>query len=383
MPPFWQRELLRDAVSMTFGQTYELDLPKAGQLGSLVLYITSTSNGYSFLGAVPKWRLIDYISKIEVIGDGSEVIKSFDGLEALAEAFYDDGQEPPGMWRTYSSTPQRQWIPIHFGRKLMDEIYGLDLSRFNQVTLKITNDATSTEFSTDIKVTVFAYWLRDALGPFSGYFRDEVWKSWLPVAAATEYSELPIALPIRRILLEARPARTTATCKNVSTMIDLMSDIDLTFKTGQVRVFKGSLRHLGHLSILELGRFVETEGAIDRTGTLGFEVGCGYCLQNLGSGMADANGLTSVRANMMQDVQDSAQEMAYRSATGMLAWKVRGFGYMHTVPLWIARKPDLEDLLDPDTNKVVKLDIATETGLTLTGTARDARNAIILSRLVR
>jgi hypothetical protein len=380
---YWQREVLRDAVSMTFGQTYELDLPKNGLLGSLVLYISSTQNGYPFLSTQPKWRLIDYISKIEIIGDGAEVIKSLDGREALAEAFYDDGQEPPSMWRTYSNTPHRQWIPIHFGRHLLDELYGLDLSRFDQVTLKVTNDATSTEFSTDIDITVIAYWLRDAMGPFGGYFRDEVWKSWLPVAAATEYSDLPVALPIRRILLKALPARDTADCKNNSTMIALMDDIDFTFKTGQVRVYKGNLNNLGMLSILELGRFVETRGNIDKTADYGFECGVGYVLQGLGAGQADASGTSTALSNMMQDVQDSAQESGYRCATGMLAWVTRGFGYMHTVPLYIARKPDLSDLLDPEANKVVKVDIHTTTGLTLTGTGHNAENAIILSRLVR
>jgi hypothetical protein len=381
--PFWQREVLRDAVSMTFAQTHELDLPKSGQLGSLVLYISSSQNGYPCLGAVPKWRLIDYISKIEVIGNGAEVIKSFDGKEALAAAFYDDGQEPPGLWRQYSSTPQRQWIPIHFGRKLMDELYGLDLSRFDQVTLKITNDASSTYWTTNIKLTVIAYWLRDALGPFGGYFRDEVWKSWTPVAAAIEYSDLPVALPIRRIVLEARPARVTATCKNASSMHDLMSDIDFTFKTGQVRVYKGSLEALGHLSVLELGRFVETRGAIDRTTGLGFECGVGYCHQSLGYGGADTGPITTALSNMSMDIQDSAQEMAYRSGNGQLQWAVRGHGYMHTLPLWNARKADLADLLDVEALKVVKLDILTATGTTVTGTDRDARNAIILNRLVR
>lgn len=381
--PFWQREVLRDAVSMTFAQTYELDLPKDGQLGSLVLYISSTQNGYPFLSTVAKWRLIDYISKIEVIGDGSEVIKSLDGREALAAAFYDDGQEPPSMWRTYSNTPHRQWIPIHFGRHLMDELYGLDLSRFDQVTLKVTNDATSTQFTTDIKITVIAYWLREALGAFGGYFRDEVWKSWLPVAAATEYSDLPVALPIRRILLKALPARDTADCKNNSTMIALMDDIEFTFKTGQVRVYKGNLNNLGMLSVLELGRFVETRGNIDKTADYGFECGVGYVLQGLGAGQADTSGITTALANMMHDIQDSAQEMAYRSAQGMLAWVTRGFGYCHTVPLYIARKPDLGDLLDPEALKVVKLDIHTTSGLTLTGTDHNAENAIILNRLVR
>ena len=379
---FWQREVLRSGVSMTFAQTYELDLPKNGLLGSLVLYIRSNQNGYPFLSAVPKWRLVDYISKIEVMGDGATVIKSYDGLEALAAAFYDDGQEPPGMWRHYSNTPHRQWIPIHFGRHLMDELYGLDLSKYNQVTLKITNDATSTQFSTDITLDVVAYWLREAAGPFAGYFREEVWKSWTPVAAAVEYNDLPVALPIRRILLEARPARVTATCKNASSMHNLMSDIDFTFRTGQVRVFKGSLEQLGHLSVLELGRFVETRGAIDKTAGYGFECGVGYVIQNLGYGTADADGITTALCNMRQDVQDSAQEMGYRSSNGMLAWTVRGHGYQHTVPLWIARKPDLSDILDPKALDVVKVDITCKTGTTVSGTDRDARNAIILNRLV-
>src|SRR3990167_2913988 len=126
--PFWQREIFRDAVSMTFNQTYELDLPKSGQLGSIMLYASSTQNGQPFLTAV-KWRLIDYISKIEVMGNGSEVIKSFDGRQALASAFYDDGRVPSGIWRHYSNTPHRQVIPINFGRWIRDQIYGLDLSK--------------------------------------------------------------------------------------------------------------------------------------------------------------------------------------------------------------------------------------------------------------
>src|SRR3989304_6046221 len=139
MTMFWQRELLRDAVSMTFNQTFELDLPKSGQLGSLALYIRSAANAGA-LTSLYKRLLIDYISKIEVIGDGSEIIKSFDGKQALASAFYDDGVEPLGKWGNYSGVTHRQLIPLHFGRRFYDELFGLDLGRFNQLTLKITND---------------------------------------------------------------------------------------------------------------------------------------------------------------------------------------------------------------------------------------------------
>lgn len=379
---FWQREVLRDGISMTFAQTYELDLPKSGFLGSLVLYIRSTDTGTPFATGC-KYRLIDFISKIEVIGDGSEVIKSFDGLEALAAAWYDDGVEPVSMWRHYSNTPHRQWIPIHFGRFLQDELYGLDLSRFDQVTLKITNDASATYFTTDITLSVIAYWLREAAGALGGYFREEVWKSWAPAAAATEYSDLPTALPIRRLLLEARPARDTADAKNNSSMHRLMSDIDFTFRTGQTRVYKGALEVLGHLSSQELRRHVETRGGAYRTAGYGFECGVGYVINGLGYGGADTDGITTALANMRQDVQDSAQEQGYNSANGMLQWAVRGHGYQHTVPLWLARAPDLSDMIDPEALKVVKCDILCQSGTTVTGTDRNARNAIILNRHVR
>jgi len=379
---FWQRELLRDGVSMTFAQTYELDLPTHGLLGSLVLYMRSTDTGTPF-ATDPDYRLIDYISKIEVIGDGSEVIKSFDGLEALAAAYHDDGVEPVSMWRHYSNTPHRQWVPIHFGRFLQDELYGLDLSRYNQVTLKITNNASATYFTTDITLSVIAYWLREGAGAFGGYLREEVWKSWTPVAAAVEYNELPTGLTIRRILLEARPARDTADAKNNSSMHRLMNPIDFSFRTGQTRVFYGPLEVLGHLSVTELRRFAETRGGAYRTAGYGFECGVGYVINNLGYGTADADAITTALANMRQDVQDSAQEQGYNPANGMLAWTVRGHGYQHCVPLWAATKPDLSDVIDPDAMKVVKLDITCQSGTTVSGTDRNARNAILLSRIVR
>jgi len=379
---FWQRETLRDGASMAFGQTYELDLPKNGQLGSLVLQMSS-SPGSNKLIILPKWRLIDYISKIEVIGDGSEVIKSYDGVEAIAAAFYDDGRVPPGLWRTYATTPQRQWVPIHFGRFLQDELYGLDLSKFNQVSLKITNDATSSLFTTDINLSVFGYFLREGGGFGAGYFREEVWKSWLPVAAAIEYSDLPVSHPIRRILLEARPARDVADAKNNSTMIALMSLIDYTFRTGQIRVYHDSLERLGHLSVLEGIGEVVTRGSIDRTAAYGFECGVGYGTHNMGAGMPDASGSTSITASMIKDIQDSAQEVGYRAASGPLSWAVRGMAFCDCTPLHFARKADLSDLLDPAALDVVKVDITCTAGLTLTGDSRNARSAIILSRLVR
>ncbi len=380
---FVQREVLRSGATMTFGQTYELDLPKDGQLMGLVLYAHATQNAAPFLTAV-KWRLIDYISKIEVIGDGAEIIKSYDGRQALAAAFYDDGREPPHLWRAYSGNTDRQWIPIHFGRRFLDEVYGLDLSRFNQVTLKITNDASSTEYNTHINLDIFALWLREAAASFAGYFREEEWKTWLPVAGAIEYSDLPISLPIRRILLRARPGVDTADAKNNVSLERLLDDIDFTFRTGQVRVFKGNVRTLGYLSMVEGPGRIEVRGAIDRTAGYGFETSVGYVLSAMGAPAGDADSISPIpNSYMRQDVQESAQESGARSGQGMLNWAVQGWGYMHNIPLWLARKEDLSDMLDPEAQRVAKVNISCRTGSTVSGTHDVARSAIILSRLVR
>ena len=379
---FWQREVLRDAVSMTFNQAYEFDLPKSGNLGSLVLYMSSTQNGQPFLTAV-RWRLIDYISKIELIGDGATVIKSFDGRQALASAFYDDFRLPVSMWRHYSNTPHRQWIPLNLGRWLQDELLGLDLSKFNQTTLKVSNIATSTEFTTDIKITIVAYWLREGAAAFAAYLREEEWKVWDPVAAATEYNDLPTALPIRRILLRGRPAVDTADAKNNSSMHRLMSDIDFTFRTGQTRVYKGSLEVLGHLSVMEMPAQIETMTHIDRTDEYGYEVGVGYVTNAVVSEASQTATPSATASVGSGDVQDSSQEVRQRTADQPLQGLWRGHGFGHNVPLFYARKPDLSDLLDPLAQNVVKVDILCQSGTTVAGTFDAAENAIILSRLVR
>jgi len=379
---FWQRELLRDGVSMTFNQTHEIDLPKSGQLGSLALYVRSAANAGA-LTSLYKRLLIDYISKIEVIGDGSEIIKSFDGKQALASAFYDDGVEPLGKWGNYSGVTHRQIIPIHFGRQFFDELYGLDLSRFNQVTLKITNDATSTQFTTGVTLSVVAFWLRDAVSPFAGYFREEVWKAWAPANAAVEYSILPIALPIRRILLRARPAVDDSPVSQfLNTITSQMSAIDFTLRSGQVRVYNGSLEVLGWLSTSELKQYAETRGEVWVADDDHFNVHLGYVTAMLPAAAAvdDPTG-TYPGSVVRADTQLGSQLAWDIVSTSPIEYAARGFAYMHQLPLFAARKPDMSDLLLPQEQADVAVDITCTSG-TVAGNTANAESAIVLSRLV-
>ena len=378
---YWQKEVLRSGRSLAFNGTDVLDLPKTGLLNSLILYFSSTQNGQPFLSAV-RWRLIDYISKIEVIANGSTVIKSYDGRQALASAWYDDGVEATSMWRHYSNTPHRQWIPIHFGQRFMDDLHGLDLGRYDQVQLKITNIATSTEFTTDIQLDVIAIWNREPDVASRGYYREEDYHVWAPAAGTWEYIDLPTELLIRRVLLRNRPGVVTATAKNASSMTRLMEDIRFSINSRQLDLWRGSLTQLMHLAILELGRYAETMTNIDRNDEMGYEVGVGYVIHGLPSEATSTATPSAISTMGAADVQDSAQEVQQRTADQPLQGLWRGTGYGHCVPLYIARRADLKDHLDPAAKKVITIDAQCASGTTVAGTHAAAESAIVLSRLV-
>ena len=71
---YWQRKNERTAVAMTLNNVYKLLLPYQGNLGSIMLKISGTE--VSGLGsATLAWRIIDFISNISVVVNGSTVVK--------------------------------------------------------------------------------------------------------------------------------------------------------------------------------------------------------------------------------------------------------------------------------------------------------------------
>lgn len=379
---YWQKEVYRDSVGMTFNQTYELDLPKQGQLGSIGLYVRSAANAGALTSLLAR-LLIDYISKIEVIGDGAEVIKSFDGRQALACAYYDDGVLPLGKWGSYSGVTHRQFIPIHFGRKFWDEVYGLDLSRFNQVTLKITNTATSTQFTTNVSLTVVLYWMRDGGGFGAGYFREEEHKLWAPTSSATEYTILPIALPIRRILIRARAAVTNSPVNQFSnTVTNQVNDVDFNMRSGRTRIYKGGIEELGWAITSENGRHHETSGEVWTAADDQFDTHLSYVTQIVPAAAAiDDPAGTYPGSVIRADTQLGSQSVWDIATTSPVEYLARGYGIMENVPLFEARKPDMSDIMVPAEVQDVTVDILAASA-TYTGNTRNAETGLILSRLV-
>lgn len=184
-------------------QTEVFDLPRMGIISNLMLrfvFHSGSSNTDTYVA--------DAISKIEIIGNGSTVIKSYDGRQIQAIMAFDDLVMPPD--KEYSPDGGCYgYFDIRFGRFPGDEKYALDCSQWQSLELKITYDLAAGAI---ISTTGFATTPKEltALGLYApvgaafspvGLIKSEEKKTYTTTAGGTEDLNLPSDYPYRRLLL--------------------------------------------------------------------------------------------------------------------------------------------------------------------------------------
>ena len=207
---YWNRSYVEQNLSLgaTSG-TKTIDLPKAALISEILLRFFATN------GANPnKDNFIhEKVKKIEVIVNGSEVVKSITGIECLALAFYDDKVIPHNWSFEATGYGQYEVFPIRFGRYPGDLKYMLDTSKVINPQLKITwdttgagLDATSLYHTTTypvINVSVMQLVDGGGIAPV-GFFKSHEVLTWSFSSNDEEKRvELPIGNKYRRIMLRA------------------------------------------------------------------------------------------------------------------------------------------------------------------------------------
>lgn len=205
----WQRSYIERDLSLgaTSG-TRTIDLPKSAMLSELLLRITATNNSSN---PNRSNHIHDKISKIEVIVNGSEVVKSLTAVELQALAFFDT-RKFASDWTSEDPTGV-QWeeFPIHFGRYPGDLEYGLDCKKVTNPQLKITWDTTTQgSEATDLFSTttypvldLSALQLIDGPPTFpKGYIKSHEIDTWSPTTNSAEKRfEMPVGNLFRRIMV--------------------------------------------------------------------------------------------------------------------------------------------------------------------------------------
>lgn len=139
---YFQRRYSKEDQSFVGTSGLEtIDLPNKGLLSCVELTVEAKAvNEY---GKVDVW-LHDALEKVELIVDGSKVVKSLTGDQILALNMYQKCyHQDPGQYQNVNST-QRQYFLINLGRFYHDLEYMLDLGKVNDPELRLTFDFTKT-----------------------------------------------------------------------------------------------------------------------------------------------------------------------------------------------------------------------------------------------
>jgi len=374
---YWQREYIREGATLPLGETYRVDLPKDGILGALLFRMSVAGVSGAFAQS-DKFRILDFIDKIEVIADGTTVIKSLSGQLVNAIQFYDQGITNLDYWHSYATGTKWCHLLLNFGRHLFDSLYALDLSKFTNVELRVSNDGSSTYFGEDISLSILGYYLRDIATPrVYGYFRTEEWRSWTTVADETKYLELPVERKVRRVILQAIADMDS---NNVSetAMWNLADDIEFALKTGVYRVFKGGLDDLMWETAFSYGKELLASHYLYLDADYGRRAGPGYVFSAVGgAGSQDDAGAATIPTLESRRTDFTLKPETYE-ADSPINTLVRGICPECTAVFRFDIPDEPDNYLDVDANKTVKLDIHTRNA----SSAADGTFKVVLDRYI-
>ena len=138
---FQQRYLKENAAFESTKCLETVDLPNSGLLSGLELRVFGTCGAGD---DKPDVWLHDRLTKIEVIVNGSKVVKSFEGNQLLADMLHKKTPLYGHDAKNLSSGMCEELFYINLGRHYHDPDYMLDLSKVNDPELRIEADFTLT-----------------------------------------------------------------------------------------------------------------------------------------------------------------------------------------------------------------------------------------------
>ena len=154
-------------------------------------------------------RLNDVITKVEIV-DGSDQLVSLTLKELQALEFRRTGKMPFMRPGELGGGGQEESVLILFGRKLWDNEYYLDLTKFTNPQLKITTNiaavraAAATAFlAGSLKVTVDLYTIPEGAAPAKGFMMTKNVRSFTSGTSGDEPTSLPKDYPYVGLMLRA------------------------------------------------------------------------------------------------------------------------------------------------------------------------------------
>lgn len=273
---YWSYRYWGQNRTVTRGTTTLIELPTSVSYGGIFLRFQCRKASGNPLGSSAYWRLIDYVSEINLIGNGKTVLKSLPATAYHAQAVFDKMGFPPRQFREYSQDIERFVTYVNFGRFFQDPEMYLPANAFNSLEMTIKFDGTSSDWQEDIALDiVFIQPSGSGVPASKGIIRSEVFRNITCEQDKEHPVTMPTGYPIRRIILQTLPALNEYGLEKTS-IYNHLYNLKLTLKSGDVTVYDGPSTILSRCNALTLGGVPPTMGWIYHTADYGFYTGLGY-----------------------------------------------------------------------------------------------------------
>lgn len=192
----WLKTILEDNSAVADGTTsISVDLPTSNFIGNIDVRLSGTGGSGTIV-------VDDIVTKVEVIANGSAVIKSLSGADLRRIATFDTGVVPEITEATSAATSIT--VPVNFGRYVRDLLCILPAKIFKTLQLKITTGTiiASTVWATNtvkLDVTCEEYVSND--DPLSKLILKDTELESHTSAAQTKFVTLPLGNRYRRAMV--------------------------------------------------------------------------------------------------------------------------------------------------------------------------------------
>jgi len=221
-------------ATQTVATTFSEALPEKGILDSILL--TVRIYNASAMYDRPKRMPHDLLSSIVVKADGIKSFKDVWGPTVIAEWMLQYGRLPPGFIDEMSANYQTEVIPILFGRRWKDGQFGLDLSKYGETRLEITNAFASADLqsTTSIWYDIDLWFLEEAAAP-PNYIGSSQISTHTWTGNSQEHTfKVPKGNKVRRILLGCESYPTDGTSAPSNKEFRNLRYLKYTYKTGNL-----------------------------------------------------------------------------------------------------------------------------------------------------
>jgi len=253
----WRYDTIVDPVAMTDDDTDALDLPSEGVISKMEIICNNVNA--AAISDVHRRRLAEHITNVLLTGDTNDILHDLNAMQSRTLAMDTEMKIPPEAHRGYDGAAQITTIPIYFGRYARDEAYGLDLSKWTNVKLALTNDFGITFFTPGTgNVTVKALWTFDPeIKPSHYLAKTLVDEQSVPTAGNwAKPVILPVRFPIRRIGIEGYIPTENATThvgKPEAILAESLSEIKFTKRARKDVIWQDTLAQLFRFNEDEYG----------------------------------------------------------------------------------------------------------------------------------